>query len=50
MLERHWSKPQPGIGDDGQPIRTWIETDQTATSKSLATEDETGRSASCRDG
>jgi hypothetical protein len=42
MLERHWSKPQPGIGDDGQPIRSWIETDEDRDVESLASADETG--------
>jgi hypothetical protein len=42
MLERHWSKPQPGIGDDGQPIRSWLEQSQDRDVESLETEDTTG--------
>jgi hypothetical protein len=40
MLERHWSKEQPGIGDDGEPIVSWL--DQQDVVEPLAVGDETG--------
>jgi hypothetical protein len=42
MLERHWSKPKPWLGDDGQPIRSWLEQSEDSDVESLKAEDETG--------
>jgi hypothetical protein len=42
MLDRHWSEPKPGHGDDGQPIRSWIEQSQDRDMESLEAEDTTG--------
>jgi hypothetical protein len=42
MLERHWSEPKPGVGDDGQPMRSWLEQSEDRDAEPLEVEDETG--------
>ena len=41
MLERHWSEPEPGIGDDGEPIVSWLD-QQDGDVEPLSVDDETG--------
>lgn len=42
MLERHWSAPKPWLGDDGEPVRSWLDQQDGGDVEPLAGEDETG--------